>query len=229
MKASSRPRIARSMHSWRNAWHGYSLKQATSAKRLPETRPRSDASPREWIWVVDPIDGTAGFTDGLDTFCISVGLLRQGRPYAGAVYFPALGHRYGAVRGEGAVCDGQPIRALREEPVRDRAVLYVPAKVHRQYQITYAGKTRSLGSTALHYLLTARGVAAGAVSTAHVWDYAAAAAILEEAGGVVRHLDGSEINWLEVLDGRHLQPPVLGSSPELWGKLAETIRYLGED
>ena len=178
---------------------------------------------REWVWAVDPIDGTAGFTDGLDTFCVCIGLLRDGRPYAGAVFFPALKHRYSAVRGDGALYDGKSISALDAMPVMDRAVLYVDAKAHRDYRITFEGKTRSMGSTALHNLLVARGVAVGAISAAHIWDYAAAAAILEEAGGRIRHLDGTDIDWLAVLDGRHLWPPILSAPPCLWDDLAAAI------
>ena len=178
---------------------------------------------REWIWAVDPIDGTAGFTDGLDTFCVCIGLLRSGRPYAGAVFCPALNHRYSAVRGPGALYDGEPVRALDAMPILDRAVLYVDAKAHRDYRITFEGKTRSMGSTALHNVLVARGVAVGAISAAHIWDYAAAAAILEEAGGTIRHLDGRDIDWLTFLDGRHLWPPILSAPPCLWEGLAAQI------
>jgi myo-inositol-1(or 4)-monophosphatase len=176
-----------------------------------------------YLWVVDPIDGTAGFTDGLDTFCVCVGLLRQGQPYAGVVYFPALNHWYTGWPGQGACYDGRPVRVLDAEPVLDRAVLYVDAKAHLDYRLSYRGKTRSMASTALHYLLVARGVAVGAVSTAHIWDYAAAVAILELAGGRFRHLDGREVCWLDWLDGRNIHPPVLGAPPPLWDAVAATI------
>lgn len=177
-----------------------------------------------WIWVVDPIDGTAAFTDGLDTFCISVGLFSKGRPYAGAVFFPALGHRYSAVRGEGAEYDGVPIKVLDAAPVPDLAAIYVDARTHLECRMTFDWKLRCFGSAALHYLLVARGVAVGAVSRAHVWDYAGAAAVLEEAGGIVRYLGGGAIDWLEILDGRTVPDQVLGAPPALWQTAAATIQ-----
>jgi myo-inositol-1(or 4)-monophosphatase len=180
----------------------------------------------EWVWVVDPIDGTAGFVDGLDLFCVSIGLLRHGQPYAGALFFPALNHLYTGIRGKGAEYDGQPIRVLEEEPMADRRVLYVDAYTHLRFQITYPGKTRSMSSTALHYALVARGVAVGALSNAHVWDYAAAAAILEEAGGVLRHLNGQPFDWPAALDGHNLYPAVLGAPSRLWEKVAEGVAEL---
>lgn len=178
-----------------------------------------------WLWVVDPIDGTAAFADGLDTFCVCVGLLRDGVPYAGVVCFPALRHEYWAEAGQGAWYDGRRVRVLAGEPVRDLAVLYVDAKAHLDYRVTYPGKTRSLGSTALHYLLVARGAGVGAVSTAHLWDYAAAAAVLCEAGGWVRHLDGREVDWLHWLDGRRIVPQVVGAAPGLWPGVAAGLAW----
>ena len=290
------------------------------AAYIGEETARDEATVRharesEWVWVADPIDGTSAFADGIETFCVSFGLLRDGQPYAGAVCFPALNHLYEGKRGtdsvfreqegalrkrsgnsiapdtsaphakENGVCplfpspaperprrrfatanrkkskiqlarrlvrrsfseggnlaeggnpkskitkggawyDDQPIRVLTELPVHDRAILYTDWDAHLHYRITWPGKTRGLGSAALHYLLVARGVAVGAISAAHVWDYAAAAVIVKEAGGIIRHLDGREINWRDYLDGRNLCPPVLAAPPALWTQLAATMQYV---
>jgi len=207
------------------------LKWALPAAYVGEETARDAAALRsarasEWVWVVDPIDGTAGFVDGLDLFCISIGLLRHGQPYAGAIFFPVLNHLYTGLRGEGAEYDGQPIQALQEEPIADRRILYVTAHAHRKFKITYPGKTRSLSSAALHHALVARGVAVGALSTAHVWDFAAAAALLGEAGGVIKHLNGQDLHWREALDGREIKPAVLGAPNRLWEKIAGAIEEL---
>ncbi len=242
----------------------------------------------EWAWVVDPIDGTAAFADGIETFCISLGLLRNGQPYAGAVCFPALKHLYEGIaaapgwpadagtenskpqkkktrrqetseeesrdprpesrspipdprtpvsvssvssvadenKSKMALYDGAPIHVLEEMPFQDRAILYTDWDAHLHYRITYKGKTRGLGSAAMHYLLVARGVAVGAISAAHVWDYAAAACILRQAGGLIRHLDGRDIDWRDYLDGRNLRPPILGAPPFMWDALAANITYI---
>lgn len=184
------------------------------------------AAEREWTWIVDPIDGTAGFTDQIDTFCVSVGLFRNGVPHTGVVHFPATGHWYRAEKDAGATCDDRAVCVLNAPPVLDRAVLYVDAKSHLKYSICYPGKTRSLGSTAYHVLLVARGVAVGALSSAHIWDYAGSAAVLAEAGGIIRHLDGTAIDWRAWLDGRNVSPPVLAAPPALWDDVASTIRHL---
>jgi len=123
----------------------------------------AQARESEWVWVVDPIDGTAAFVDGMDTFCVCIGLLKDGQPYAGAVAVPAMGHRYSAVRGEGAWYDGRPIEVVHTEPNEDRAVLCISRNAHRYLDIRYKGKAHSFGSTALHFLLVARGAAVAAI------------------------------------------------------------------
>jgi myo-inositol-1(or 4)-monophosphatase len=185
----------------------------------------AEARKTEWVWVVDPIDGTASFVDGIDTFCVCIGLLRHGQPYAGAVSVPAMGHRYSAVRGEGAWYDGRPIKVLHDEPDEDRAVLCISRNAHRYLDIRYKGKAHSFGSTALHFLLVARGAAVAAIARAHVWDHVASAAILQEAGGCIQHLGGKDVAWTEMLDGREISPPLLGVSPALAEGMTEAIHW----
>lgn len=66
-------------------------------------------------FVVDPIDGTRSFVDGQDLFCVSVAVVCNGAPSAGAVFVPAQGRCFAAAVGAGATCDGAPL-ALRSGP-----------------------------------------------------------------------------------------------------------------
>jgi fructose-1,6-bisphosphatase/inositol monophosphatase family enzyme len=191
-----------------------------------DPRAAEEARESEWVWAVDPIDGTTVFVDGIGTFTICIGLLRDGRPHAGVVAVPALGKVYAAVRGEGAFYDGRPATVLETPTEENRATLYVSSKAHQEFAVRYPGKTRSLGSTALHYLLVARGVAMGALSSGHIWDYAGAAAILEEAGGTLLHLDASPVDWRSLMDGTRAWPPLLGAPRNLWQEVAATVEVV---
>lgn len=180
----------------------------------------------ERVWVVDPIDGTAAYLGQLDMFGVCVGLLEHGKPRAGVVTLPALQQTYLADRGEGAHWrTPRGTRRIRASAAEIPAVscLFTPSNAHRSYRVRYRGKVRSLGSTAYHFLLVARGVGIGAVSRSHVWDYAAAAAVLQEAGGVLRHLDGAALDWTALLDGRSADRAALGAHPERWADLAGLI------
>ena len=189
----------------------------------PEVVGRARAAER--VWVVDPIDGTTAYLGQLDTFCVCVAELRGGRPHLGVVHLPALDQTYLAERGGGALWRNPrgDVALDGTRPPAKVACLLCPSNVHRDYRVSFEGKVRSLGSTALHYALVARGLGLGAFARSHVWDWAAAAAVLEEAGGVMRRLDGRDVDWRELLDGRREEVPVLGAWPDGWDELARQV------
>ncbi len=183
----------------------------------------------EWTWVIDPIDGTSVFLDGLPMFCVCVGLMKRGRPYAGMLRYPATGDIYEAVRGNGAFYNGVRIKIDAKTQLRHEAPIYVPPKIHYKYRITYRGKTRNFGSTATHVALVARGVALATVGRANVWDYAAAAAILIEAGGEIKYVDGGRIDWPSLIYSRDKMPlPVIAAERSRWNEVASMVEYLNE-
>ena len=73
-------------------------------------------------WVLDPIDGTVNFVHGVPLWCISLGLIHEGRAVAGVIDHPALGTRYAAADGLGATCNGKPIRGSECTDLADALV-----------------------------------------------------------------------------------------------------------
>jgi len=177
----------------------------------------------EWVWVVDPIDGTALFSAGLDAFCVCVGLLRHGRPWSGVVALPALDQVYRGQDGLGAWCNETPIRVLEHSPPPDRAFLCLSRNSHQYLDVSDAFRVLSFGSTACNFVQVARGTVVGAVGRSHAWDHAAPAAIIHAAGGVLRHQNGREVDWLAALDGALFEPPLVAASPALWEQVAGGI------
>jgi myo-inositol-1(or 4)-monophosphatase len=191
--------------------------------------PAREMREKEFVWVIDPIDGTSVFLDSLPTFCISVGLMRNGRPFAGIIRFPATGEIYEAASGFGAFYQGKKLRIGPETELRHECPIYVPPKAHYKYKISYKGRTRNIGSAAAHIALVARGAALGSVAQAFLWDFAAAAVIVTEAGGDFRYLDGRAINWPALLCSRKKLPkPVLAAERSRWRSVASTIEFLGD-
>mgnify|MGYP004000072475 CR=1 FL=1 len=177
----------------------------------------------EWVWVVDPIDGTALFSSGLSTYAVCVGLLRNGIPWAGSMALPALGQCYSALHGLGAFLDDVPISVMNEEPPLDQDYLCLSRNAHHYLDVNYAGKVLCFGSTAYHFALVAAGIALGAVGRAHIWDHVATAAIIKEAGGKIRHLDGREVDWVKACDGAHFDVPLAAASPVLWDRMVKGV------
>lgn len=159
------------------------------------------------LWVVDPIDGTTNFVNGLPHFALSAALIRDGLPQLGAVYNPATGEMFTALRGGGAWLNGRPLPLCRPQKRLFEAVAGVEVKRLRSGRLSSRIHTlspvrsiRNLGSSTLDWCYLAAGrydvyVHGGQ----NLWDYAAGALILEEAGGCLATLEGDEF-W----SGQHV-------------------------
>ncbi|SDZ88868.1 MULTISPECIES: inositol monophosphatase family protein [unclassified Mycobacterium] len=152
------------------------------------------------VWVLDPIDGTVNFMYGLGAYAVSVGVQIDGVSVAGAVANAATGEVFSAARGHGAVVtrDGvsTPLRCnvIDELPMALVATGFAYARERRRQQagavaelLAEVRDIRRVGSCALDLCMVAAGrLDAYFESGVHVWDWAAAALVAEEAGAVVR-------------------------------------------
>ncbi len=155
------------------------------------------------VWVIDPIDGTNNFIAGFGHFAVCIGLLERGEPILGVVYEVVADRMYAAARGEGAWLDGRQLRVL-DTPLNDGTVLMLTSNLLDKsgklpaYAMRWIGQTnwkiRMIGSAALEAVQVAAGIAHGAVTiNGKLWDCAAPAAIVLEAGGSFTTLDGRPI------------------------------------
>lgn len=175
-------------------------------------------------FVVDPIDGTSSFVAGLPTWCVCVGLVRDDVPVAGVVHVPCSGELYSADE-DGAWWNGERLPLLGGRPVRGDPFILVHSTVHRRYEIAWPGKLRSLGSTAYHAVLVARGAARAALlGNAHIWDLAAAGAVLGPVGGRYEYLAGGEVALAALADGRRAPAPILAGTPAALSELRAHLR-----
>lgn len=157
-----------------------------------ETEDHPDRLERETVFVVDPIDGTRGFIAGVEQWCISVGIVSNGRPVAGILECPALNETYAAAAGLGAVKNGGLLPLLANENVK---TVTASKKLNRELENRFAGHMEVLPfvpSLAYRIAMVASGHvdAAFARAGAHDWDLAAADIILHEAGGLMSDLGG---------------------------------------
>jgi histidinol-phosphatase len=130
-------------------------------------------------WIVDPIDGTRNYTRGIPIWATLIAF----RDRVAVVSAPALGRRWWAVRGEGAFVDGKPLRVSAIDRVENATLLYALDRPLPQ-RAWDAWHLRGLGDFWAH-MLVAEGAAEVAVDAPGlaVWDTAAVAVIVEEAGG----------------------------------------------
>jgi myo-inositol-1(or 4)-monophosphatase len=153
-------------------------------------------------WLVDPLDGTINYANGLPIFGASIALAEDGRPVLGVVYDPSRDELFTALRGGGAFLDGRLIRKPQPERLAD--CLAMVAVAHRGWRnreraiVQAVRARRDLGSAALSLVYVADGrfdvlVQNRGLST---WDVAAAGLIAAEAGATVTDARGGP--WLDL-------------------------------
>jgi myo-inositol-1(or 4)-monophosphatase len=145
---------------------------------------------REFVWVVDPLDGTNNYALGIPSYAVAVGILRGGEPYAGVVHDPNTGFTCSAARGHGAFAGERKLAlAARALSASSNVSVRVPLDprfepVTLEWLRRY--KLRAFGSVALHLAYAAIGAIDVVLDhRAAAWDVVAGAAVLLEAGGVI--------------------------------------------
>ena len=153
-------------------------------------------------WIVDPLDGTVNYFYGLPLFCVSIALRVHGVVELGCVYAPMLDELFCALRGGQALLNGRPIHVSAREKMA-QAVVFAghgshdgsgEAGIRRfAYISSRVCKMRILGTAALSLCYIAAGrMDAYIEQSTHLWDFAAAQAILEAAGGALEFSPTSE-------------------------------------
>jgi myo-inositol-1(or 4)-monophosphatase len=152
---------------------------------------------RSRVWVVDPIDGTRAFADGLPEFSISVALLVDDIPALGIVCNPATGEWFEAERGAGAWLGGARLRVSGQGALAGARLLSSRTEMRRRRwpELIPEATFTDLSSLAYKLALVAAGRFDGLVSlrASHDWDLAAAQLLLAEAGGRLTAADGSAL------------------------------------
>ena len=151
---------------------------------------------KERVWVVDPLDGTKEFIEGIPQFVVSIALVEDGEPIIGVLYNPVTTETFTAAKGEGARLDGVPIRCSTKENVKDMVILNSRSETRRGLWEPYDGifrELRAIGSVAYKLGLTAAGKADifASLRPKNEWDICAGNCIINEAGGKLIDLCGS--------------------------------------
>ncbi len=164
---------------------------------------RGDAA-SEWRWVVDPLDGTTNYSQGLPVFCVSIALQYRGETVVGVVYAPYLRELFTAVRGGGAWCrrgDGEPVRLHVSTKQRlDCSVVATGFPYDKSENpdnnsdnvariLPHVRDVRRMGAAAYDLSCVAAAMLDGFWElNLHEWDVCAASLLVIEAGGIVESL-----------------------------------------
>jgi len=160
----------------------------------------SETEAGEYMWAIDPIDGSSNFARHIPHFAICVGLLHKGVPVLGVVYNPVTRELFSFKKGEGAYLNGKRIEVSKITDLKDSSILLHAGRKPELWQwggesytklLEHAKKTTNLGGSALDACFVAAGrVEANIYGRLSTMDIASAFGILYEAGGVAVGVDG---------------------------------------
>jgi myo-inositol-1(or 4)-monophosphatase len=178
-------------------------------------------------WVLDPLDGTVNYANGIPFFCVSVALVVDGVPSVGVIHDPTRAEVFAATAHGPATLNGRRIRVGEKDRLSDcvvalalsgRSVTSRVGAVRRAVRVT-----RSMGSSALSlaYVANGRFDAFAQQSGQWAWDVAAAGLIADRAGAVVTDLDGDP--WFDLTRGPRSWG-VLAAGPTIHGPLLGLVR-----
>ena len=141
------------------------------------------------VWVIDPLDGTVNFSQGLNYWGVSIAHLENGYPQTAALYFPETDELFTAVKGQGAELNGLPLQVREKSNDAFFPIFVHCSRMDLRYKVNLPYKKRSLGAAAYHLCLISKNTAILAFeSTPKIWDYAGSWLIVSEAGGVIKAL-----------------------------------------
>lgn len=159
----------------------------------------------EYTWAIDPIDGTVAFVMGMPYYTVSVGLLHNGIPIAGAINSVGTDELFWAEKDGRAFVNGKPIQVSRRDKIQESALVLDiggrnRAKRVQEWLMPFVEEARAIymmGGAAFELSYIARGFIDGCILQAHPWDFAAGAIILTEAGGKVTNHQGGPVDFLK--------------------------------
>ena len=188
------------------------------SEETEEDRARLSA---ERLFIVDPIDGTRGFLEGAPTWAVSIAVACRGRIEAAVVALPARQRIYSAVRGGGALCDGNPLAASRRSRITGARVLAPraalapeiwgdtgPPPVARHFRPSLAYRLCLVAEGRFDAMMTFR--------DCWEWDIAAGSLIASEAGAKVSDRRGAPLSFNTAAAAT---PGIVAAPPALHGSL----------
>jgi myo-inositol-1(or 4)-monophosphatase len=184
------------------------------------------AKDSEYIWIIDPLDGTTNFIHGFPVYCVSIGLQVRGKMEQAVIYDPTRNDLFTATKGRGAYMNDRRIRVSKRTRLQECIVStgfpFRPGDNFPNYMammsdvMQRSAGLRRPGAAALDLAYVAAGFTDGFFETGlQPWDMAAGSLLVTEAGGLVGNFTG-EADFLH-------QKECLAGNPKIYGQLVSML------
>ena len=180
----------------------------------------------DYVWIIDPLDGTTNFIHGFPVYCVSIALAFKGKIEHAVVYDPTRNDLFTSTRGRGAFLNERRIRVSKRTQLKDCLVStgfpFRPGDNFRAYMRMFSEITqrtagvRRPGAAALDLAYVAAGYCDGFFETGlSIWDVAAGSLLVTEAGGLIGNFTG-ESDFLD-------QQECMAGNPRIYGQLVPLL------
>ncbi len=184
------------------------------------------AKDSEFIWVIDPLDGTTNFIHGFPVYCVSIALMVRGKVEQAVIYDPTRNDLFTATKGRGAYLNERRIRVSKRTQLKESLLStgfpFRPGDNFKTYLhimsdvMQRTAGLRRPGAAALDLAYVAAGFTEGFFETGlSIWDVAAGSLLVTEAGGLVGNFTG-EADFME-------QRECLAGAPRIYGQLVPIL------
>lgn len=162
---------------------------------------------REYLWIIDPLDGTHNFIRGINIWGVSIGIVHQQQFVAGVIYMPLEDELYYGEKGNGAYKNNTKIKVSPNTNLKECSITYDSSiRYSPQIMLDVLGalakevfNVRMLGSSVRHLSYVAEGKIDFAVEFHdRPWDFSGGVCIIEEAGGKLTCLDGNPLTYKSI-------------------------------
>ncbi|RJQ37870.1 inositol monophosphatase [Candidatus Microgenomates bacterium] len=189
----------------------------------------------EYTWVIDPIDGTSNFAQGVPTYGTIIGLLNKDRPIAGGCSLPFFNEIVVAESGEGTYCNGKRLKVTEEINLSSSLIAYA-IDSHRENPETTRGECSLLAviilgirnlrvsGSVFDSIMVAKGKYGAYLNrTSKIWDNVGQQVIIEEAGGIYTDFLGNKINYSNPLTKATQNFTFCAGSPDIHRQLMNIV------
>lgn len=192
------------------------------------TSDKADKS--DYLWLVDPIDGTSSYIYRLPIWGVSVALFKSGQPYMASLYFPVINEHYWADE-KTAYLNGQKLKSLQaNREIRSESYICIPSKRYYRCRMEIQFKARSFGSSCYHVCQAARDSAYATIMGDYkIWDLAGGAVIGARTGALLFDLQGRQVDPGSLINSPEKMPTLVITHPDRVSNMLDRIQIRQAD
>jgi len=188
----------------------------------------------KFTWVIDPLDGTSNFASAIPWFGVLIALFEDNMPVLGGAYLPVMNQIYIAEKGKGVLLNGKPFRMTENRGLKNSLFSFnvdftdndkvLSESINIYKNLVRAARNIRCTNSLVDFLYVAEGKFGGVINLfTRIWDISALGLIIEEAGGIMRYVNGEKITFIFDDKISEANFPVMAGSEAIIAELKNSV------